>query len=68
MRSWSVFRRRKSWTRELDISGTHVVVALMITFCLVRLLVLWFLKYWLFTSLGAAKRLAPGYSRLEGDI
>jgi hypothetical protein len=39
MRSRSVFPRREGWARELNISGTHVVVALMIILCLLRLLV-----------------------------
>ncbi len=68
MRSRSVFPRREGWTRELNISGTHVVVALMITLCLLRLLVWGFLKYWLFAPLRAAKRIVPGFSKFEADL
>ena len=68
MRSRSVFPRREGWTRELNISGTHVVVALMVILCLLRLLVWGFLKYWLFAPLRAAKRIVPEFSRFEGDL
>jgi hypothetical protein len=42
-----VFARRDK-TTELSISGTHVLVTLMIVFCLGVPLVWAFLKYWLF--------------------
>ena len=68
MRSRSVFPRREGWIRELNISGTQVVVALMIILCLLRLLVWGFLKYWLFAPLRATKRIVPGFSKFEGDL
>jgi hypothetical protein len=68
MRSRSVLPSREGWTRELKISGTHVVVALMIILCLLRLVVWGFLKYWLFAPLRAAKRIVPGFSKFEGDL
>ena len=42
-----VFARR-DMTTELSISGTHVLAALMIVFCLGFPLVWAFLEYWLF--------------------
>jgi len=68
LRSRSVFPRHEGWTRDLNISGTHVVVALMIILCLLRLLVWGFLKYWLFAPLSAAKRIVPGFSKFEADL
>lgn len=68
MRSRSEFLRREGCTRELSISGTHTVLALMIILCLLRLLVWGFLKYWLFAPLRAAKRIVPGFSNSEGDL
>jgi hypothetical protein len=68
MRSRSVLPRREGWTRELNISGVHVVMALMIILCLLRLLVWGFLKYWLFAPLSAAKRIVPGFSKFEADL
>lgn len=48
LKSTLMFPLRDGFTRELNISGTHLVAALTIVFCVGGPLVWAFMKYWLF--------------------
>ena len=48
LKSTLMFPRRDCFTRELNISGTHLVSALTIVFSVGGPLVWAFMKYWLF--------------------